>query len=247
LDLGKDDVISMLQTRASTLYIVLVKHLPISGVMKQFWHRRHVFACIVLIFGTRPILAQSYDPKPLRPLARQAIIVSVGMTIPAGREALREFWLRGPNVSGSYLVYVNPSVALGIGVDLSWLFFDVAAFSLRRPGVSLQVTDNVVLADIHLDAAYYFFKGNQTRPFVDLQVGIVAISQATYREIVNGVRTTYYDVGGNGRLAMSLAGGAIVQLDARLAIHAELKGTFIHNDPAASFLAHLRAGIQYRF
>ncbi len=213
---------------------------------RTFAFRRFLFLGMVL-WVAGPVQAQTYDPQPVKRPPRQAIVVSTGVTFPVGREVLREFWLRGLGASVTYLIYPSSTLALGVGIDISWLYFDLEGFTRRWAGVSLAEKQNLTLGHVHFDAAYYFLKGNQTRPFVSVQLGAETISQATLRRVINGVSQTYYDVGGKGRLAFGIAGGADIQIEPFLAIHTELKGTIILNDPNVSFLLHLRAGVQYKF
>lgn len=176
---------------------------------------------------------------------KSSLVLTLGLTTPRGREGLREFWLSGPSASLEFLIHTNRQFALGVGVDYSILFFNQSAFALRWPGVPLKGKDNITVINIFFDAMYSFLPDADIRPFIAAQVGAVFIGEALYREVVGGVRRTYYNVGGDTKLAVNVATGASLQLDSRIALLVQIKGTFVHNDPAVSVLAHIRAGVQY--
>lgn len=176
---------------------------------------------------------------------KSSFILSLGLTTPRGREGLKEFWLSGPSASLEFLVHVNREFALGAGVDYSILYFNQSAFVTRWPGVTLKAKDNLTVFNLFFDALYSFLPDGDIRPYVGAQIGAVFIKEAIYREVVGGVRRTYYNVGGDTKLAMNMATGAMFQLDSQIALLAQIKGTFVHNDPAVGSLLHLRAGVQY--
>jgi len=65
--------------------------------------------------------------------------------------------------------------------------------------------------------------------------------------VIAGVRYTYYNVGGRARLTLGAVAGALYALDYNFSLVAELKATYVHNDPAVGLLLHGRGGIQYKF
>lgn len=137
-------------------------------------------------------------------------------------------------------------LAVGLGGDVSILYFNERAFGERFPAVVLKEKDNLLAANVYLDATCSFRPGYITRPFLSVQVGIHFMNEATFQEIVGGVRHTYYKVGGKSRLTMGGATGVNIHLSRGIGLIFGFKGTYIHNDPNVNFLVHLRAGIQFR-
>jgi hypothetical protein len=202
-----------------------------------------VFVCSQEVGFSQP---RNYWALPPHQTSRPIFKVALGLTSPQGREGLREFWLNGVGGSAEFLIQRNPQLALGVGADLSLLYFDVGAFAQRWPGVPLE-KQNLFLGNVYMSAVYSFIPGRQTRPFLSAQLGAEFISEALYRKIIGGVRTTYYNVGGKTRLAVGVTAGATVELNRHLGIVVELKGTVVHNDPNVSLLALARTGVQYKF
>ncbi|MBI5474007.1 MAG: hypothetical protein HY961_16845 [Ignavibacteriae bacterium] len=207
---------------------------------------------LVLIFAlpaAMPALAQQYQGKQLRPRQSQRVVIaaSVGMAIPVGRTGLVDYWLNGVSGKASFQIFADSYLAFGLSTDIALLYFDEMAFAQRWPGVPLKAKDNLILGNVSFDATYSFFPGYTTRPFVSVQIGAEFISEASYKQMINGVRYVYYDVGGHTRLALGLVTGADIQLAYWLNLHTELKGTFIHNDPDVSMITQARVGVQYKF
>jgi hypothetical protein len=201
--------------------------------------------CCSLQLHAQPSGWRTVKPK-VRQYERQSAYFSVGYTNPLGRSGLREFWLSGPSATIGVLIHTDENIALGVGSDFSILFFDEAAFGQRWPGVAIEKR-NLVVTNLFLNSVYIFLPGSQTRPYASVQLGAEFIPEALYQKIIDGVRNTYYKVGGTARLALGVAAGVNIQIESQWGLTAELKTTMIHNDPNASFFAHLRAGVQYKF
>ncbi len=199
-----------------------------------------ILVCISIpVFGQTDTTLRSHEPK------KSSFVLALGLTTPGGREGLREFWLGGPSASLEFLIHTNRQFALGAGVDYSILYFNQNAFAMHWQGVPLKGKDNLTIFNLYLDAIYSLNPNGSIRPFIAAQVGAVFIKEALYREIVGGVRRTYYNVGGNTKLALNIAPGVTFQLDEDIALLAQIKWTFVRNDPAVSALTHFRAGVQY--
>ena len=145
--------------------------------MQQCWKKVFIIAIYgVVCHGVA--FSQPKNYRLLRPpqSSRPMFTISLGVTTPQGRDGLREFWLSGFGGSAEFLLQRNSMVALGIGADLSWLYFDVAAFAQRWPGVPLDNKQNLFVGNVYLDATYSFLPGRQTRPFLSTQLGAEFIS-----------------------------------------------------------------------
>lgn len=185
--------------------------------------------------------------RRVRQVQRTSVVLMFGITNPQGHDRLREFWLNGPGGSAEFRVHLSPVFSLGAGGDMSLLYFDEAAFNRRWPGVPLQTKQNLFLGNIYLDGAYALLPASRLRPYVKGQLGAEFITEAVYRQVIAGVRYTYYNVGGRTRLTLGMAAGASYALDYYFSLLVEVKATYVHNDPAVGLLLHGRAGIQYKF
>jgi hypothetical protein len=184
------------------------------------------------------------DPKKQSALSAE---LSFGFASPQGRSGLREFWLAGPSAAITGLLHIDREFAIGLGADFSIHYFDANGLAVRWPAVVLVEKPNLLMSNVSLHGVYTFLPDAEVRPFVSVELGVQFIPRARYQRIIDGVRYTYYNVGGTNRLALGIAVGANYEVDDDFGIHAELKNTLVHNDPNVSHLLHLRAGIQYKF
>ncbi len=204
--------------------------------------------CLLFLFlsvASIPAFTQTDTTFRAQQPKKSSFVLALGLTTPGGREGLREFWLSGPSASLEFLIHASKQFALGAGVDYSILYFNQNAFAMHWQGVPLKGKDNLTIFNLYLDAICSLNPNGSIRPFIAAQVGAVFIKEALYREIVGGVRRTYYNVGGNTKLALNIAPGVTFQLDEDIALLAQIKWTFVRNDPAVSALTHFRAGVQY--
>lgn len=203
---------------------------------------------VLLFFLLQDIsFAQRPDLRRVRQVQRTSVAVMFGITNPQGHDRLREFWLNGPGGAAEFRVHLSPLFSLGAGGDLSVLYFDEAAFNQRWPGVPLQTKVNLFLGNVFLDGAYSPMPASRLRPYIKGQIGAEFITQAIYREVIAGVRYTYYNVGGRTRLTLGVAAGGSYALDYYFSLLLEVKATYVHHDPAVGLLLHGRAGVQYKF
>ncbi len=204
-----------------------------------------VFLLIVLLRDM--CLAQPAPARRVRQVQRTSVVLMFGMTNPQGHDRLREFWLTGPGGAAEFRVHLSPVFSLGAGGEMSLLYFDEAAFNRRWPGVPLQTKQNLFLGNLFLDGAYAPLPASRLRPYFKGQLGAEFISEALYRQVIAGVRYTYYKVGGRTRLSLGMAAGASYALDYHFNLLMEVRATYVHNDPAVGLLLHGRGGIQYKF
>lgn len=192
--------------------------------------------------------SQELSERGARPVLKSPTIIGTtfGLTSPQGRIGLREFWLSGPGGSVYFQTFTDQYFAIGAGADFSLLYFDERGFAARYPGVKVNEKQNLVLGNIYIDGTVLLLPTFQTRPYITLQVGAEFISQAVFREVIAGVRKTYYDIGGKTRLAVGTGVGVVISLSRTVGIRGEIKGVFVHNDRNVSALIHARAGLQFR-
>lgn len=188
-----------------------------------------------------PERAGRYHVKPPTILG-----TAFGLTVPQGRVGLREFWLAGPGGAVYFQTFTDQYFAIGAGADFSLLYFDERGFSARHPGVKIREKQNLILGNIYIEGTVMLLPTFQTRPYFSVQVGAELISQAVFREVISGVRRTYYDIGGKTRLAVGTSTGVVISLSRAVGIRGELKGVFVHNDRNVSVLVHARVGLQFR-
>lgn len=202
---------------------------------------------IVLLVLDGAALAQPRRLRRAHQVQRTSIVVTLGVANPQNHGRLREFWLNGPSGSAEFRVHLNPLLSLGGGGDMSLLFFNQEAFVARWPNVPIKTKENLFVGNLYLDAAYAPLPASILRPFLKGQVGALFVTEAIYREVIAGVRYTYYSVGGRTRLTLGVAAGATWAFDYNFGLVAEIKATYVHNDPAIGLLLFARAGIQYKF
>lgn len=193
--------------------------------------------------GTRKSAQQNrsrlvYTPRDL------TVEVWGGMGLPMAHRSFTRYWLRGPAGGFTLLFPASDRLRIGFGADATLFSFRKGNFALLNPEIRLQVKD-IVLVDLHLTMRHYFTPGLRASPYIDFTVGFARISGAEYKDIVNGVRVTYYEVPGTTRLAAGIHGGADYYLGRRFAVQADLGAVYVHNDPNLSFLLSGRAGVKF--
>jgi hypothetical protein len=177
---------------------------------------------------------------------RQTFTISYGIGIPHSGSGLRQFWNRGSSGSASFLIHVGRPVSVGLGVDLAFLPFDKTAFAVIFPAVPLQAKD-LVLTNVYVVVKYSPAPTMRLQPFLSLNVGVLMSSKAEYREVINDVRVTYYNIAGITRLAGGLGAGIDLWLAPWIALQAEAKGVYVHNDRNIEITSAFRGGFRFTF
>ncbi len=202
-----------------------------------------------LFLGTLTANAQqrparpSYPPVPWTPQREKLISIGFGVAAPLSHESLTQFWTKGPNVSASVMTVTDHRFLVGLGLDASWLFFRKGSFQETYPGVPLQVRD-VWLIDFYLTSKYFFRPRAQFSPYVGADVGLHKTTSAEYKVVIDGVRTTYYDIPGSTRLAFGFTGGADYVINRNLGFFLEVRGCYVHHDPDVGWAIFGRGGIE---
>ena len=175
---------------------------------------------------------------------KKQFTVLVGGGIPLSREGLRQFWKVGPSGSLSFFVNVSSATALGIGADVSMLYFRLGTFASTFPGVSVQPKD-VAMIHVYVGVKHSFAPTKRFSPYVVATVGAARVTAATYKEVVDSVRVTYYDIPGRTRLAGSLGLGTDISLSTWLSFTMEAKATYFNNDADVGFECLVRGGFRF--
>lgn len=202
---------------------------------------------ILLLFILQSTYAQIGRGTSVRPVQRTSVVVMVGITNPQTHGALQEFWQNGPGGAAEFRIHLGRSFSVGAGGEMSLLYFDEAAFVARYPGVPIKTKENLFVGNMYMDVAYVPFPFLVSQPYIKAQIGAVFITEAVYRQVVAGVRRTYYNVGGTARLTLGISTGVAWVVSGRLSLLADVKALYVHHDRAVGLLLHGRGGIQYKF
>ncbi len=189
--------------------------------------------------------SQSTKPNIAIPtIRRQALTLSFGTGIPQSRNGLIAFWDMGPSGSIKFMVNVSRPVSLGIGVDAAVLKFNEPAFRNAYPAVPLRSKD-IVMANVYLAMKCVMMPSMAFAPYCGLTVGATRISEAVYREVIDSVRVSYYNIPGRTKLTFGVTLGADIYLNSWLALDMEGKTNYVHNDPDLGLTSFVRGGFRF--
>jgi hypothetical protein len=194
--------------------------------------------------ATRQATAVPARPKS-QSWKRPALSVSVGMAFPLSRDPVTRYWNSGLSGSISLLVPAQRSVLVGLAFDASSLAFDEAAFTADYPTVPPNPIDIGVL-NLQLLTRVLLRPGMRFSPWIEGALGGAFVTGATYREVVNGLRETYFDVKRTTRLSLSGSVGTEIYFNAALAITIRGKLTYLVNDPSIGVVLVADAGFRFR-
>lgn len=187
--------------------------------------------------NTRALLRQIYMPR------ERTIEIWGGLGHPFNHRSFKRYWMRGPSAGFSMHFRASDHVKIGFGAEATLFSFRAGNFQVWNPGVPVQIKDIVAL-NVFLSMRRYFQPALRTSPFIGMEVGFTRISGAEYKDFVNSVRVTYYDVPGSLRLTASGTVGIDHYLSRKLAVQAEAHLTYLHNEPNLSLFIGGRAGIK---
>ena len=210
-------------------------------------------ACLLAGIGGRLVAqTQTVQPTatvPARPKSqnwkRPALSVSIGMAFPLSKDAAKHYWNSGMSGSVSLLLPAQRSVLVGLAFDASALTFDEPAFTADYPTVPPNSIDLGVF-NLQLLARGLFRPGMRFSPWIEGGLGGAFVTGATYREVINGVRQTYYDIKRTTRLSVSGSAGADIYFNAALAFTLRGKFTYLVNDPSIGVILLADAGLRFR-
>ncbi len=190
---------------------------------------------------TAPGRTTPAKPAPFRPVV---LSVGGGFGLPLSRDGIKQFWMGGPTGSLGVLFRMNRSFAAGLGVEGAFLPFDEMAFGTTYPAVSVHHMD-VGLVHLFVQAKYTPFGKYRLAPYLAGTLGGARLSNAEYYEVIGGKRVTYYSIRAITRFAAGMGLGTDLMLSRSLYLWAELKGTYIHNDPNIGLWTSLVGGLRF--
>lgn len=167
-----------------------------------------------------------------------------GIGIPLTHPSFTKYWLRGPSAGVKLLFSASEHTKLGFGAEATLYSFRRGNFAAQNPGVFVQAK-HMVFVNVYLSMRRYFQPTLRTSPYVGAELGFSRISGAEYKEIVNGIRVTYYDIPGALRLTASAVLGVDQYLSRRFAIQVDVRATYIHNDPSVGVILGGRGGVKF--
>ena len=135
-------------------------------------------------------------------------------------------------------------MALGVGFDAAVFFFGRATFALKYPGVPLQARD-IAFLNVYIISTYSLLSGKRLNPYIEANIGVSRLTEATYRQNVQEVRVIYYEIPGRTRLTFALGGGVDVSLLRWMSFRAEANAAYVLNDPNAGLIFSLRGGPRF--
>jgi hypothetical protein len=204
-----------------------------------------LFQCVIPAAYPQQVgTGDAKTPATQQSFRRITLAFTAGYGAPLSKTALRQFWKGGPAMSASFMVGVNRSVAIGVGLDAAMLIFDKSNFAVTYPGVPVQ-SRNTTFLNLSIGWRYTPFWKNRFAPYFGATVGAGRFTGAEYKQIVNGVRATYYEIPGITRLSVGGVIGANYVLTGRVALIAEGRGTYLHNDSEAGVVITVSAGIRF--
>ncbi len=217
-------------------------------MVEQHRMRSRVLLPFLLISIAFPVFGQSTEPQrsPAQKPLKHSISITLGLTYPQSRSGLTAFWNQGPSEAMAFFVNVSRSVGLGVGFEIALLEFDEPAFRETFPAVEIQRRD-IVISHVYVGAKVNIMPTMRTTPYLQATLGVSRMTEALYRKVIDGVRVTYYYVGGSTRLTGGLAAGVNIYLNRALALEFEGRAIYAHNDPDFGIAASARAGFRFNF
>jgi hypothetical protein len=163
---------------------------------------------------------------------------------PLAKESLTDFWKFGPIFAATFSTSVNRHVSVGVGVDLTVLRFSYDAFWSKYPDV-IPLDRKVIWWDVYLLGKYTLLPQKGITPYATFSLGATRLTQASFKQVVDSVKITYYEIHPRNRLSIGIAAGADFEITREVSFVAEIYSVFVHNDPEAGMLLALRGGFRF--
>jgi hypothetical protein len=185
-------------------------------------------------------------PQTVRqyPLRDKTFELMGGMTFPMSHSGLTSFWMRGPSVAAALYFKANDRIRIGAGFEAAVFSFRRGTFAQSYPGVAVQARD-LASTYLYIAARNYLQPRWTITPFFGGEIGVVRLSGAEYKEIVNGVRRTYYEIPGIAHLAASGSAGLDFYLARFVALQVVGRVMYVVHDPDMGVLMAVYAGLKF--
>jgi hypothetical protein len=166
-----------------------------------------------------------------------------GLAHPLNHASFKKFWMRGPSAGAAIYFPTSDHVRIGFGAEATLFSFRAGNFTVWNPGITPQIKD-IALMNVFLGMRRYFRPTLRTSPYIGCEIGFTRVTGAEYKEIINAVRVTYYEVPDAYRLTGTLTLGIDHFFTKRFGVQAEARLTYLHNDENISLLMGARAGVK---
>lgn len=211
-----------------------------------------VVLCIVLTLGCAPRAHAETPPDKQPPAAlrvpynprQRTFEVWGGITHPFNHGSFKRFWMRGPSAGFALYLRATDAVKIGIGAEATLFSFRQGNFAKYYPTVPAQVKD-VGTFNVFLALRSYFRPTMRWSPWIGGELGFTRITGAEYKEIVNAVRVTYYEVHSAIRITGTATLGVDYFVSRRIAVQMEARLSYLHHDESLGLVIGGRGGVKF--
>lgn len=186
----------------------------------------------------KEIYRLTYSPRD------RTIEFTGGATLPMSHAALTEFWMQGPSLRICGMIKANERTRVGLGVEAAHLSFRRGTFAATYPGVPVQ-TKHLSSVYIFLGVRNYLRPSVRLTPFIGAEIGVLRWTGAEYKEVIDGVRYTYYEIPGMAHLAGSVSAGVDYFVFRRVALQFDGRALFVLNNAETGLLLTSHIGLKY--
>jgi hypothetical protein len=102
----------------------------------------------------------------------------------------------------------------------------------------------VIWWDLYLLGRYTFAPTRTVAPYVTFKLGATRPTPASFTQVVDSVKVTYYSVSARTRLSLGASAGIDVAITRELAFVAEVNAVLVHNDPVLGAAVAARGGFR---
>lgn len=183
-------------------------------------------------------------PGPSLQGKRTSIILMGGVGFPLAKDSLTDIWRYGPNFSLDFLTSVSRRISVGVGVDLTVLRWSYAGYYEKYPSGPPPLDKKVIWWDLYLLGRYTFAPTHAVTPFVTFKLGATRPTPASFKQVVDSVKITYYSVSARTRLSIGASAGIDATITKELAFVAEVNAVIVHNDPVLGAAVMIRGGFR---
>jgi hypothetical protein len=206
---------------------------------------RLVTTALVLLTAFSDVTAQrsSIPDTPAARSPRISLAITGGYGIPGAKRPLTRFWKGGPEAGLRLLFRAAPGFWVGMGTDVAGLWFRQTKFALAYPTVAVQKR-NMAWVNLYLLTRVGFLPSASVHPYVEVAVGGSRLSGADYKQVVDSVRVTYYDIPGRMRLAMTFTCGMEIPVSRRLSFVVDAALRSVRNDENVGLGGLFQGGVR---